>query len=58
MGTTSHILEDYVINQYDCKAHKILQFTTPPFSFLGNGVEWNEVVKFKVLLGLMKIYRQ
>ena len=41
---------------YDCKTHKIWQFTTP-FPFLGNGVEWNGVVKFKIFLGLMKIYK-
>ena len=47
----------YIINRYDSKTHKIWQFTTP-FPFLGNGVEWNRVVKFKVFLGLMKIYGQ
>ena len=47
MGTTSHVLKDYIIDHYDCKTHKIRQFTTP-FPFLGNGVEWNGVVKLKV----------
>ena len=55
MGTTSHVLKDYIINHYDCKIHKIGQFTTP-FPFLRNGVEWNGVVKLKVFLGLMEIY--
>ena len=49
MGTTSHVLKDYIINQYDCKTHKIWQFTTP-FPFFGNGVEWNVVVKLKVFI--------
>ena len=42
---------------YDCETHEIWQFTTP-FLFLGNGVEWNGVVKLKVFLRLMKIYGQ
>ena len=57
MGTMSYVLKDYIINHYDCKIHKIGQFTTP-FSFLGNGVEWNGVVKINIFLGLMKIYGQ
>ena len=51
MGTTSHVLKDYIINHYDCKTHKIWQFTTS-FPFLGNGVEWNGVVKLKSILGI------
>ena len=31
------VLQDYIINHYDCKTHKIWQFTTP-IPFLGNGV--------------------
>ena len=54
MGTASHVLKDYIINHYDCKTHKIWQFTTT-FPFLDNGVEWNGVVKLKVFLGLMKL---
>ena len=57
MGTTSYVLKDYILDHYDCKTPKIWQFTTP-FPFLGNGVEWNGVVKLKVFWGLMKIYRQ
>ena len=57
MGTTSYVLKDYILDHYDCKTPKIWQFTTP-LPFLGNGVEWNGVVKLKVFLGLMKIYRQ
>ena len=57
MGTTSHVLKDYIINHYDCKTHKICQITTP-FPFFCNGVEWNGVVKLKVFLGLLKIYGQ
>ena len=55
MGTTSHVEKDYSINHYDCKTHKIGQFTTP-FPFFVNAVEWNGVVKLKVFLGIMKIY--
>ena len=44
----------YIINHYDWKNHKIWQFTTA-FPFLGNGIEWNGVVKLKVFLGLLKI---
>ena len=54
MGTTSHVLKEHIINHYDCKTHKIWQFTTP-FPFLGNGVEWSRVVKLKVFLGIMKM---
>ena len=53
MGTTSHVIKDCIINHYDCKTHKIWQFTTP-IPFLGNGLEWNGVVKLKVgpILGI------
>ena len=37
---------------------KPIKFDNTPFPFLGNGVEWNGVVKLKVFLGLMKIYGQ
>ena len=51
LKTTGHVLEDYTIKHYDCKTHTIWQFTTPS-PFLGNGVEWNGVVKCTSIFGI------
>ena len=47
MGTTSHVLKDYIINHYDVM-----------IDGEERSMERNGVVKLKVYLGLMKIYGQ